>query len=82
MYCPETIKVCNDLAYIVHHGAGDVPWEYRSLAERWNPLRWEISLWRKPRGGYRVRLNYDGGWGRAISNGIFWIKQACRKARV
>lgn len=71
MYCPETIKVCNDALFICHHGDGDVHWKYRPLRERINPLRYEIGFIRKERGGYRFYINKDGRWQLRLSEWLW-----------
>lgn len=69
MHCPETIIACQGWAYICHHGRGDVRWECRPRAERWNPLRYEVGLrWPHRNSPVRFRVNRDGKWNIAFSN--------------
>lgn len=74
MYCPETIKVWNSALYICHHGKGDISWEYRPLAERWNLLRYEVGFIRRRNGGYAVRINRGGALWRFVSDAVFRVE--------
>lgn len=71
MYCPETIFICNNFLYVRHNGKGDVRWKWRPRQERYNIFRWEIGIFRKRYGGYRIKINEKGRANIILSNFIW-----------
>lgn len=71
MYCPESSFVCNKWVSIYHNGNGDIRWERRPIKERLNPLRWSLLIFRRQRGGYRIRINRQGRFELHRSNFVF-----------
>jgi len=60
MFSEKSVKHNSSYIYVAHCGHGDVRWEYRSLAERWNPLRYEIGIRTNRKGGPRWWINRHG----------------------
>lgn len=57
MYQPHNIVICNSVIYLCLHTTGDynflrdVPW-----SQKLDLRRWQLSLFRKLHGGYRLRI--------------------------
>lgn len=76
MYCPENILVSTKVLWLCHYASTDfVHWGNVPLAQKFNPLRYEIAIWRKQRGGHLFYINEDGRWALKFSNTVFKTKR-------
>jgi hypothetical protein len=80
MFYEETVKHQSKYLYIQHHGIGDVSWKYRSLLERYNPLRYSICIRADKLGGSRWYINKNAKWNSRLDNFNWWLwKKKYRK---
>lgn len=73
MFCEESVKYNKGYFYIQHHGVGDVPWEHRSVSERYNPLRYSIGIRTTKNEPPRLRINKNAILQRKWSNFNWWL---------
>ncbi|MDE1914726.1 MAG: hypothetical protein KGJ57_17495 [Sphingomonadales bacterium] len=74
MFCEKSVIHNSSYVYVAHCGRGDVAWRYRPLAERWNPLRYEIGIRADKRRGPVVWINRHGWMASRVANAVYWFR--------
>ena len=75
MYCPEHLIVKNKFMIICFYDCADIRWKYIPWKRKYNPLRYELSFFRKyPK--TRIIINPEGIWARRVSDAIYRAKRA------
>lgn len=60
MDCPDYNIIRNNLIILTMHSDRDVPVKYVPKSHWLNPFRYELMLFHKRGGGYRININREG----------------------